>query len=243
MLQVAPHSELKRGLMPLFFLLTYAMTSLLSAPTVTYCEAAVAGLIARPGYAVSNIPYIIIGVYLLIKYRNTGLAKFFGASSIAIGVASFFYDASFTFASQLIDLMAMFSFIAILTVINLNRVKKLSYRSNLIIVLGLLATYFLAIYVLQGSTGRILFGIVAIFNIGCELYLWLKYRNYQLSYWIAGIVLFIAGFGIWLLDANKIWCDPSNLFNGRAIYHYLTAVTIFLLFKHYQSLPDHHAHK
>jgi len=38
-----------------------------------------------------------------------------------------------------------------------------------------------------------------------------------------------------MLDATRIWCDPSNhIYNGHALWHILTAIALFLYFQFYQ---------
>ena len=85
-------------------------------PTVSYCETPTGMFIERPGYFISNIPYILLGVYLLTQ---KGLyAKAFGIIAICVGVFSGIYDASYKFNAQLLDLAAMFLLVSFLVIIN-----------------------------------------------------------------------------------------------------------------------------
>lgn len=208
------------------------------APTVAYCETATGGFIGRPGYAVSNIPYIFLGIYLLIWKRDQKLAKEFGIISIAVGTASFIYDASFTFLAQTVDLAAMFTFVALLVGLNIQRIVGFSRKHRWSLMFILTAIYTPLTVLWEGSSGRIIFGLAVVTTIITEAYLSRRTENYKGQKFLIALILFVVGFGIWLFDANQIICDPTNLFNGRAIYHYLTTFTIYFLWRHYSEIES-----
>jgi hypothetical protein len=210
------------------------MIDLFSAPTVTYCEQAVEGLIARPGYALSNIPYILLGIYLIVKRKESRLNLPFGLLSILIGTASFIYDATYLLLTQIIDLSAMFIFILFLLGLNLKRLK--SIQANVLFLSGFLAFVVMVLFTLfiGGSMGRLLFGIGVVSVLVTELLIRLRNHDYTDKYFYLAITVFIMGFGIWLIDANKIWCDQNNVFNGRSIFHYATTIAIFFLYRFYK---------
>jgi hypothetical protein len=68
-----------------------------------------------------------------------------------------------------------------------------------------------------------------------ELYLFIKRRrttHYAFYAW-AWLVMTIAT-AVWWLDLTKRVCDPRNHFvNGHAVWHLLSALTFFLLYKFY----------
>lgn len=206
-------------------------------PTVNYCEPILEGLIARPGYFISNIAYIFGGIYLLT--RKSKIEKLFGIISILIGIASGIYDASFRFNAQIIDLSVMFLFINLIVVLNLKRALNIKGKVILVSLFTIFElAYILLISQLEGSSGRIFFGVFVIIAIISEIFLILRdtlaFQKYK--YWLAGLFLFLIGFSIWLLDANLIWCDPTNILNGRGVYHYLTSITVVLIGIYYSKI-------
>jgi hypothetical protein len=207
--------------------------NLFSKPTVEYCEKATNFIISRPGYAISNLPYIFLGVFLLSKKPK--LAKVFGSFSILMGLASFIYDSTFTLLSQLVDLSMMFLFINFLLFINIRRLNSNPpIKKLLVIYIFLFAVFLFTTFILSGSTGRVLFGLSASLLVITEFYLNSRNKDHIFKNWLIALTFFIFGFGIWLLDANQIWCDTNNILNGRNIFHYLTAISIYYLYKHYQ---------
>lgn len=208
---------------------------LLSKPTVEYCEKPINFIISRPGYAISNLPYIFLGLFLLLKKNKSATTNLFGCFAIAIGLASFFYDATYTLLSQLIDLSVMFTFINSLIVLNLLRLHQNINRRNLLSIFVLIfITYILLTFALGGSTGRILFGLSVVALIVTEVMNKVKYRNtYSLSKWTYAFLIFIFGFILWLFDAQQIVCFEWSIFNGRSLFHYCTAGSIYFLEKFY----------
>jgi ABC-type uncharacterized transport system permease subunit len=53
--------------------------------------------------------------------------------------------------------------------------------------------------------------------------------------------LFLGAYGVWILDTNKIVCDPNNHFiNGHAVWHVTTGIAVYFLFKFYAQFELRH---
>ncbi|MFW5702412.1 MAG: ceramidase domain-containing protein [Candidatus Dojkabacteria bacterium] len=200
-------------------------------PTVEYCGEAGAGLIARLGYFVSNFAYIFLGIYLLTRKNKT--AKVFGVISILIGSASAVYDASFSFYAQLIDLFAMFVLINFLLIRNLNIIFNLSLKKKIFFASIFQLAYLASITLLEGQSGRVLFGLGVVAVIASEYYLYQAKITKQIKLFNYALLSFVTGLIIWIFDAQQILCAPTEFLDGRAIYHYITAGTIYLLYLHH----------
>lgn len=200
--------------------------NLLGKPTIEFCEKAGLGLIKRPFYAISNFAYLIVG--FLILNKRTKFSKIFGYSAIFIGLASFLYDASYTYASQLLDLFSMLVFVNILIYLSAVRLGK-NFKIFCILapIFGLASIIYFKSY-----AGEFVFGIFVLIAIVLEIVFWLTGRAKEFRMWLWGFGLFILGFIVWLFDAVFKVCDPDNIINGRSIFHILTAITIFLLYKY-----------
>jgi len=208
------------------------MKQLLSEPTVRYCEEATSWVIKRPYYAISNLAFFISGAVILIKGKGSRISRIFGAMAIVIGLFSLIYDSTYTYLAQLFDLGGMLIFINVLLYLNL---KKLFERIYLIIAQLLLFILSLFLIVdLQGYSGNIVFGLYVTVLVISEIYLIKTKVHKNLRKWLMPLVIFIIGFLIWILDSQKILCSPIGLLNGRAIFHYLNAVTIYQLYKFYE---------
>ena len=48
------------------------------------------------------------------------------------------------------------------------------------------------------------------------------------------LILFAAG-SVWILDRQRVVCEPDSLLQGHAVWHILTAVSIFFVYLYYRS--------
>ncbi len=206
--------------------------NLLGAPTVEFCEKAGAGIIKRPFYAISNLAYIFVG--LIILNKKTRLSQAFGYTSLLIGSLSFFYDASYTYLSQLLDLVGMLLFVNLLIYLSASRYFKISNKKLIAIQLLLFVIGMAIIVSFKWFTGGLVFGSFILLEIILEWLLWRQGKAKSIKLWLWGLGLFILGFIVWLPDASGWLCDPRNIINGRSIFHFLTAGTIYLLYQYFE---------
>lgn len=205
------------------------MSILTDAPTVEFCEKAGSGILARPFYAISNLPFLIISVLILRKSKNL-LALLFAATVGLVGLFSFIYDAAPSRLTQLIDLTGMFLIISALITVNITRLRINNLRNNLIVLPIITFISSFITYFLKGISGNIIFGLLVLTYIFSELYL--KKEN-NLKEWLGAFLIFATGFIIWLFDFKNWYCLPGNYLNGRGVFHILTAISIYLLYKYY----------
>jgi len=217
------------------------MNSLLGNPTVEFCEKVGTGLIKRPFYALSNLAYIFVGVIILKKGNGERISKLFGYTSILIGLLSFIYDASYTYVAQLLDLLGMFLFVNLLIYLSLKRYTTISTRRLLLVQSLFVLLGWISVIYFKSYAGEFVFGTFILFLLLLEYLLWKSGRATNISLWLKGLGLFILGFIIWLPDAMGIICDPNNYINGRSIFHIITSITIYLLYKYYkdQNYPNY----
>ena len=52
-------------------------------------------------------------------------------------------------------------------------------------------------------------------------------------YALSNIAFLIVGVLFWLSDTTQLYCADIGLLNGRAIFHYTNAASIYLLFRFY----------
>lgn len=206
------------------------MEYLLSAPTVQYCEAALDMFIARPWYALSNLAFIVVG--LIILARGGRYSRLFGILALTVGSLSFIYDATYTYLSQLFDLSGMIILIGLLLYLNLGLIVK-NRRRLVVGLVGTLSATLIAIIVFRGFAGNILFGLLVIAYIASEVYLLRIGKHSNSRLWVIAFGIFLLGFVFWLFDASQLYCLDFGLLNGRSVFHYTNAVTIYLLYTFY----------
>ena len=204
-------------------------------PTIRFCEANIAGILAQPSNAISSLAISLIGLYLAVTKR--GISRYLGLAVILVGLASFSYHASFTFLSQLLDLGSMFLLAAMLIWAALRRFK-LPVWAQIVIVLGaawgplfLVATYRT---IWHFNLGIPFFAILLVTAIGLELATAKQENRSMALYWWA-LGVFLIGFGVWGLDYSHIWCNPLSfhIINGHAVWHFGCAAAVLILADYY----------
>jgi len=206
--------------------------NLLGVPTVEFCEKATGFIIKRPFYALSNVVYLFVGVLILNK--KTRFSKVFGYTSLFIGLASFVYDASYTYVSQLVDLFAMLVFVNILIGLNIKRIYGFSKRFLASLGAIFVSVGMLAIIYFKSFSGEFVFGVFVVTLILSEFVLWRKGNSRKIKLFLVGLLAFVTGFIVWLPDAMAIWCDPSDIINGRSLFHIFTSITVYVLYRYYE---------
>ncbi len=220
-------------------------------PTIQFCEKNLCSFITTPSNTFSNLAYIVIGIYLLLKKKDESSSvqlKLIPISAILTGVASFLYHASFTLFFQFFDLSAMYLFSSLLIVLNWKRLRGGSDRNLLLSFIGLVFSSMVALYIFK-KIGIYIFALHLLIAIFLELKIFLKkkrqehkvdvyffpyYKNFILS-----ILFFGVAFGIWILDYKRIVCNPDNhILQGHAIWHILTALCYLFLYKFYSDLKN-----
>lgn len=205
------------------------MRELLGVPTITYCEAASDALIKRPWYAISNLAFFIVA-FLIWRRDRTTLGKQFALTTLLIGVLSFVYDSTYTYIAQLADLTGMLLFATLLLSLNARRLGAVRYK----LWLACCMIVALVMIILLGHyAGNIIFGTYIVAVLITELMIRRGQPNTSSKYWALAMSVFLLGFAAWLLDSSHTICFDIGLLNGRAIFHYTSATTMYLLYKHY----------
>lgn len=209
---------------------------LFSEPTIDYCELAIDELIKRPYYALSNIAFFISAGLILVKGKGSLLSKQFAFITILVGAFSLIYDSTYLYGFQLLDLTGMLLLINFLLFLNLKIIFK---NKASLIIYQVIATLFglLLIIIFKGYSGDVIFGIFTLLYIFSEIYLLNKGRHTDYQKWLIALIIFIIGFVFWIFDTTKVYCTDFGLLNGRAIFHYLNAITIYYLYLYYSIQP------
>ncbi len=59
-------------------------------------------------------------------------------------------------------------------------------------------------------------------------------QSIRYRYLGAFYLVFLPAFALWLLDEQKIWCNPDiHWINGHAVWHLLSAVGLYFLYRFY----------
>lgn len=215
-------------------------------PNVDWCEEQLCSLVVNPADTWSNLAYVAFGVWMILETRRVPRERrppslaLFGPASIAVGVFSGIYHASYTYFFQFFDFVGMFLFC--FTVITANALR-LGWveppRRVAFLLAGVLG--FSLLVPLVGQTRFPIQGLVAVL-IGVivvqEARLWRRSRVRHALFALA-LALLGAAAAFSLVDVTRVWCDPANHWlQGHAFWHVLSAAALYALFRFYRQIGE-----
>lgn len=209
-------------------------------PDDCFCETLRTGYVAQPANTLSSFAFVAVALFVAFRWRRsaksgkTTLSRtecaLFMASLVLAGLGSTFYHASFTFVGQVFDVSGMY-FVA--TFILLHRLGPRWSLSPVGSGLGFVAlnAALMAAQVTTPSMRRAGFAVLLVAALTVE---WRAARAGRL--WLArGAGLMTLAFVIWVIDRERLLCDPDSLIQGHAIWHLLGAFASACLYWSYEA--------
>lgn len=202
--------------------------------SVSFCEARLCAAIVEPSNAWSSMAYVALGAWLLTRgeARRSLLLAGVALANVLIGLGSFAFHASGTFAGELVDLFGMFLLSGLMLAHALGRGR---WRPEQIAAAwaGFVIAP-MALVLLIKPAGIPLFALELVTAIGLELRAKVQGRSPHFRLFSQALGLVSAAFAIWVTDTARLLCNPDNhLVTGHAIWHALNAVAVTRLFFFY----------
>lgn len=209
-------------------------------PDDCFCETLQGGLVRQPANTWSSLAFVVVALWVAWRYRSAMRrgrspltpveAVLLIGSLAAVGLGSAFYHASFTFVGQVLDVSGMY-FIA--SFMLLHRAGASGWRApaGLVPVFLGLNALLMAAQVTTPGFRRILFGLLI---VGAVVVEWRLTRAGR-PWLVAGASLLGLAFAIWVLDRERILCDPASLLQGHAVWHILGALAAACLHRSYEA--------
>lgn len=216
----------------------------LRLPNVDWCEMQRCSWVVEPANTWSNLAYVVVGLALWWLARDAASReiRFFGPAALLVGLFSGIYHASYTFVLQILDFLAMYVFCFLLLTVNARRAGWLTAEAwparfaQLVVGTTLLtvALDFLEIPI-QGIVLLLILAIVA-----SELRLHrARPAGASLGFFVLAMALIGTAAVFSLLDVTRTWCHPQHPFlQGHAIWHVLSAGSLFAAWLHYRQLDE-----
>lgn len=227
-----------------------------------YCEKnRMDQLIRQPSNTWSNLGYLMVGLFALTMgvqdwkkgggrnesdnflLRHPEFSILFGLSCLYLFLGSFLYHASLTSTFQKMDITGLFSVVVMVLAFNLYKIFPYTKirgrkRSNHVPVLifTLIANYL--IFTKLWTLNINIFFPSMIITVFVTFLIYIKFRSktdYFLNYMKASVVVLLLGSFVWILDRTHAMCAPDSLLQGHALWHLLTAGSIFLIYLYYRS--------
>lgn len=220
-----------------------------------YCEAARDGLVKQPANTYSNLAFMFFGLLFSWHFykgtyahnsnsltRTTFMPLFFCSMIVLMGTASMAMHASESHLGQYFDLLAMYMISSLMFSEATNRIFKLkSVEFFLVFFISLaichgfhFANFSIPIV---GDSGSLVFGFFVVTSMFMELYHKLK-NNPSISFRFAvycSVTFLLAAYIRTIGKDEHPWCDPHSLIQAHAIWHILTAIAVYFLFRYYVS--------
>lgn len=217
-------------------------------------------IIRQPANTWSNLGFLAVGLFALTlavhdfknkerKQSTNFLVRYpmfsllYGLSCIYLFTGSFLYHASLTSYFQRMDQSGMMAVIAMILVLNLYKIfphfrRKGEWRSSHAIAMILAVAFNLFIFRhLLTININLLFPALALLVIASGFFYAFKIRNnsFFLNYMYAAFLILFFAVGIWILDRTHTLCSPDSMLQGHALWHLLTATSIFFIYLYYRS--------
>lgn len=234
-----------------------------------FCEAnRMDEAIRQPSNTWSNLGYLIVGLFALTlavhdykkkDRRASGnflvmypfFSVMYGLSCLYLFVGSFMYHASLTMLFQKMDQTGLYSVICMILILNIYKINPYIYHKGewkstqglaklIIIILNI--AFFKWLWKLEIN---ILVPVMLIIAISTSVYYIRKVSNtaYFVKYMYAAFFILFGAGSIWMLDRQGVACSPQSVVQGHAVWHILTAVSMFFIYLYYrsgtlQTVPD-----
>ena len=209
-------------------------------PDDCFCETLRDGLVRQPVNTWSSLAFVAVAVWVAWRFKSATRrgrpplapveAGLLIGSLVAVGLGSAFYHASFTFVGQVLDVSGMY-FIASFMLLHRAGASGWRLPVGLVPLFLALNALLMAAQVTTPGFRRILFGLLLAGAVVLEWRMTRAGRKWLLT----GAGLLGGAFAIWVLDRERVVCDPASLLQGHALWHVLGALAAASLYRSYEA--------
>ncbi len=208
----------------------------------------------------SNLAYVLLGFYALgfawhDRRRNPPSAGgylastppmsiLFGVACCYLGFGSGFYHASLTRWGQQLDVAAMYAPLLALIAVNVGgwipRLRAGAGQGGIptwpiLAALVLVASFWLYEYKWSMSSVKVLGSLILTVSVLSVVDQFLRRRQQAVRWLVLGLVTVISARVCWELDVAKKFSGPDAWYQGHAIWHLLTALSLASMYFFYRS--------
>jgi hypothetical protein len=216
--------------------------------------------IRQPSNTWSNLGYLAVGLFALTlavhDYKNKKrdesenflvryplFSVMYALSCFYLFIGSFMYHASLTAFFQKLDQTGLYSVIAMILVLNLYKIfpyfnhrgsTRNSHKWAKVLVIVLNIAFFNWLW--RININALVPGLLLMIIItGMYYTLAINRTAYFTKYMYAAFLIMFAAGSVWILDRQRVVCQPDSFLQGHALWHILTAVSIFFIYLYYRS--------
>jgi hypothetical protein len=140
-----------------------------------------------------------------------------------------------SFLGQSFDLAGIYLLVSFIFVYALYRKYKLGVTEAIILLIVI--NFILDIgLIFAPELRRYIVGVLVVVGLASEVYYAKSEQPKVEIRWIYySIVAILTAFVIWILDITRIVCIPESLFQGHALWHLLSTLSVYYLYRYYKS--------
>ncbi len=183
----------------------------------------------------SSFTFVYVGFFIYFSSFRETLLQIFGLFSVAIGFGSAFFHASLSFLGQSFDIAGIYLLSSYILLYALYRHYKLSLGETTILLIIINLILDVGLYVAP-ELRRYIVAFMIVVGVGAEVHYVRVVKPTIEVKWIKKAVLFLLlAFFVWILDITKVVCFPTSVFQGHALWHILTTLSVYSLYRYYLS--------
>lgn len=194
-----------------------------------FAENNICGLVQQPANSLSSLAYILAGIMIYKKFASAPFLALFAG----LGLGSIMLHATTSAVGQIVDFGSIFLFIIYLLYLTLTKNNYLP-KSKAVILTSFIFTIELLIllFAIQYRILLLIFILILLLTLENKA---IKLQQLNSKTWSKAWLIFMASFGIWLLDEYRIWDLDliEHVINAHAIWHIGTAISLYLVSEYY----------
>jgi hypothetical protein len=206
-----------------------------SPATVHFCENRLCSWISEPANTWSNLGFVAVGVYLLVRASQLHRAplSLIGITCTLVGIGSFLFHMSGTLFGEMVDVSTMLLISGLMLSLEIRRlVPRMTAVQTAALYVAINGVFELVLLSFP-HLGIPLFAFQVLLFIAIHITCRLKkldadYHFVRWLFWGFGLA-----FSIWVLDWTGTACDANmHLFNGHAAWHLINAGCMYFYFRY-----------
>lgn len=215
----------------------------------------------------SNLAYVLVGFYAVglavhdsrrmhpgtgaYLIKTPALSIVFGAACGYLGFGSGFFHASLTRWGQHLDVAAMYApLLALIAISAGGWIPRVSLRADrpslptwpILAGLVVLVSYLLYHYKWSMNSSEVLTVLILTSSVLVVADQYQRRRQQAIRWLVLGLVTMILARLCWDLDRAKKFSGPDAWLQGHALWHLLTALSLFSTYLFYRTEPRHSRH-
>ncbi|GAA3287037.1 hypothetical protein GCM10020218_050000 [Dactylosporangium vinaceum] len=206
----------------------------------TFCEAARPGPVRQPANTFSNLGFVVAGLLIAWDRTKTPVQAPMAVIVVLLGPASAAMHATQSAAGGALDMLSMYLIAAFAVSYAVMRRLRRGYGLFAAVYLAcvgaceLAGLYTTPIPVVMYA-GNVAFGVLLLTAVALEIGIIRRRESRsQAGFAYASIGAMVLAFTIWNVT-NQGLCAPHSLLQGHAVWHLLSAVAAYLLYRYYAS--------